>query len=169
MRKVMMLITTLLLGAGANAQTGGPYDLSWWTMDGGGITFATGGSFNLGGTIGQPDARNALTGGAFSLAGGFWFAPACIATNGDGDGNRCVDDADLLTVYIATRITASMPFTCKRHLLTKSQALLRTSGNSETKGELKRHANAFGMDCWVMSVDYRSRLCAGIVSRADPN
>ncbi len=98
MRKVMMmLITMLLLGAGANAQTGGPYDLSWWTIDGGGITFATGGSFNLGGTIGQPDASNALTGGAFSLTGGFWFT-LCVPTNGDVDGNGCVDDADLLTV-----------------------------------------------------------------------
>ncbi|MCS6923272.1 MAG: hypothetical protein NZM10_02725, partial [Fimbriimonadales bacterium] len=70
----------------------------WWTIDGGGVTFAAGGGFNLGGTVGQPDASNALTGGSFNLTGGFWFAPACIATNGDVDGNNCVDDADLLGV-----------------------------------------------------------------------
>ncbi len=98
MRRLMMLIPMLLLWLGANAQSGGPYDLSWWTIDGGGITFATGGAYNLGGTIGQPDASNALAGGPYSLTGGFWFAPACIATNGDVDGNGCVDDADLLTV-----------------------------------------------------------------------
>ncbi len=98
MRRLMMLIPMLLLWLGANAQSGGPYDLSWWTIDGGGITFATGGVYNLGGTIGQPDASNALAGGPYSLTGGFWFVPACIATNGDVDGNGCVDDADLLTV-----------------------------------------------------------------------
>ncbi len=63
MRRVMMLMMALLLWTGANAQSGGGYDLSWWTIDGGGITFATGGSFNLGGTVGQPDASNPLTGG----------------------------------------------------------------------------------------------------------
>ncbi len=98
MRRLMMLIVALLMWGTVQAQSGGDYDLSWWTIDGGGITFATGGSFNLGGTVGQPDASGALTGGAFSLTGGFWFAPACIATNGDVDGNGCVDDADLLTV-----------------------------------------------------------------------
>jgi hypothetical protein len=87
------------------AQSGGGYDLSWWTIDGGGITFATGGTFDLGGTVGQPDASNALTGGAFSLTGGFWFAPACIAHNGDVDANGCIDDADLLRccLRLATR------------------------------------------------------------------
>ena len=34
----------------------GCYDLSWWTVDGGGITFNTGSSYTLGGTAGQPDA-----------------------------------------------------------------------------------------------------------------
>ncbi len=109
MRRVMMLIPMLLLWLGANAQSGGPYDLSWWTIDGGGITFATGGAYNLGGTVGQPDASNALTGGPYSLTGGFWFAPACIATNGDVDGNGCVDDADLLTVLFNFGTSGSNP------------------------------------------------------------
>ena len=69
MRTVMMgVILTTLMGV-ACAQSGGGYDLSWWTIDGGGITFATGGSFNMGGTVGQPDASNALTGGTYSLTG----------------------------------------------------------------------------------------------------
>ena len=38
------------------AQTGGPYDLTWSTADGGGYTFSSGGNYTLGGTIGQPDA-----------------------------------------------------------------------------------------------------------------
>ena len=93
----------------ANAQSGGGYDLTWWTIDSGGVTFATGGSFDLGGTVGQPDASNALTGGAFSLTGGFWFTPACIATNGDVDGSSCVDDADLLAVLFNFGATGLNP------------------------------------------------------------
>ncbi len=83
----------------ASAQSGGGYDLSWWTIDGG-VTFATGGAFNLGGTVGQPDASNPLTGGFYSLTGGFWFA-SCLISNGDVDANSCVDDADLLAVLFA--------------------------------------------------------------------
>jgi hypothetical protein len=99
--KLLGLILALLtLIAVASAQSGGGYDLSWWTIDGGGITFAAGGTFNLGGTVGQPDASNPLTGGAFSLTGGFWFTP-CIVSNGDVDGNGCIDDADLLKVLFA--------------------------------------------------------------------
>ena len=52
----------------ANAQ---PYDLSWFTIDGGGGT-STGGAFSLSGTIGQPDAGGPMVGGSFSLTGGFW-------------------------------------------------------------------------------------------------
>jgi hypothetical protein len=57
---------------------------------------------------GQPDASNALTGGAFSLTGGFWFTP-CIISNGDVDGNGCVDDADLLTVLFNFGATGLNP------------------------------------------------------------
>jgi hypothetical protein len=47
------------------------FDLSWWTVDGGGGTFSTGGDYTLGGTIGQPDA-GLLTGGDYTMGGGFW-------------------------------------------------------------------------------------------------
>jgi len=111
MRKWRLTLTILtaatLLATAARAQSGGGYDLSWWTIDGGGITFAVGGTFDLGGTIGQPDASNLLTGGAFSLTGGFWFTPACVAHNGDVDANGCIDDADLLAVLFAFGNTGS--------------------------------------------------------------
>ncbi|MCS6923918.1 MAG: hypothetical protein NZM10_06015 [Fimbriimonadales bacterium] len=100
--KRMSLSAALLLSLlCAHAQQGGGYDLTWWTIDAGGVTFATGGTFNLGGTVGQPDATrlDELQGGNFRLTGGFWFTiPTCIPTNGDVDGNNCVDDADLLSV-----------------------------------------------------------------------
>ena len=47
------------------------YDLSWWTVDGGGGN-ASGGPYALGGTVGQPDAGT-LTGGDYSLRGGLWL------------------------------------------------------------------------------------------------
>ena len=53
------------------AQSDRSYDLSWWTVDGGGATFNSGGGYNLGGTAGQPDAA-VWSGGGYILAGGFW-------------------------------------------------------------------------------------------------
>jgi hypothetical protein len=53
----------------ALASSGGSYDLSWWTVDGGGHTLST--DYTLGGTVGQPDA-GVLSGGDYTLGGGFW-------------------------------------------------------------------------------------------------
>jgi hypothetical protein len=47
------------------------FDLSWWTVDGGGATAVTGGAYSLGGTVGQADTA-VLSGGNYNLAGGFW-------------------------------------------------------------------------------------------------
>ncbi|GBC90486.1 hypothetical protein HRbin14_01223 [bacterium HR14] len=108
--KTLMVCAVLatLIGV-ACAQSGGGYDLSWWTIDGGGVTFATGGSFNMGSTVGQPDASNTLTGGSYSLTGGFWFAGGCVPTNGDVNSDGCVDDADLLAVLFAFGATGTNP------------------------------------------------------------
>jgi len=53
----------------AHAQGTG-YDISWFTVDGGG-GLSGDGSYALTGTVGQPDA-GALTGDVYTLAGGFW-------------------------------------------------------------------------------------------------
>src|SRR5215470_7949123 len=62
----------LLLSTAAYGQAD---DLSWFTIDGGGITFATGGGLEVGMTIGQPDP-GVMTDGTTSVSGGFWFAAA---------------------------------------------------------------------------------------------
>ena len=67
----MMLMVT---AAALTAPLG--YNLSWWTVDGGGGT-SQGGGYNLNGTIGQPDA-GVLIGGNYILAGGFWSEAAPI-------------------------------------------------------------------------------------------
>ena len=63
--------------APASAQTGGPYDLSWTTVDGGGGT-STGGVFTLHMTLGQHDAGR-MQGGPYVLWTGYWAVPPPIA------------------------------------------------------------------------------------------
>jgi hypothetical protein len=80
---LLLLVTlvtalALLFVAPILAQTGGGYDLTWSTVDGGGYTFSSGGGYTLGGTVGQPDA-GVLTGGGYTLSGGFWSGAAAIA------------------------------------------------------------------------------------------
>ena len=69
-----LLLTTALSGF---AQS---YDLSWFTIAGGGGT-STGGNYSLTGTIGQPDAGT-LSGGPYTITGGFWAAIAALPTPG---------------------------------------------------------------------------------------
>ena len=70
-RLLLLAILLSLLASVALAQTGGGYDLTWSTVDGGGATWSEGGGYSLGGTVGQPDA-GVLSGGGYTLAGGFW-------------------------------------------------------------------------------------------------
>jgi hypothetical protein len=55
----------------------GDYELSWYTIDGGGGR-SIGGLYTLTGTIGQPDAAYSA-GGDYELLGGFWpGGPLCF-------------------------------------------------------------------------------------------
>ncbi len=74
MRRWVVLLLgagVLLVSVGLVVLAQGGYELSWWTVDGGGHTYSTGGGYELGGTVGQPDA-GALAGGGYTLGGGFW-------------------------------------------------------------------------------------------------
>ena len=73
---LMALFVTILP---ASAQTGGDYDLSWSTINGGGTS--NGGEFNLTGVIGQADA-GLLSGGEFTLSGGFLFGMEAVSISG---------------------------------------------------------------------------------------
>jgi hypothetical protein len=68
---LLFVAGVLLLSVGLVALAQGGYELSWWTVDGGGGTWSTGGGFQLGGTAGQPDA-GVLASGGYTLGGGFW-------------------------------------------------------------------------------------------------
>ena len=66
----MLLVTAAALAAPLG------YNLSWWTVDGGGGT-SQGGGYTLNGTIGQPDT-GVLVGGDYTIAGGFWSEVAPV-------------------------------------------------------------------------------------------
>jgi len=74
----LLACLVLLAAVPVLAQSGGEYDLSWSTVDGGGWTFSSGGAYVLGGTAGQPDA-GMMTGGVYTLGGGFWGGGAVAA------------------------------------------------------------------------------------------
>jgi hypothetical protein len=66
---ILVLLFLLALPA-LPALSAGNYDLSWFSVDGGGGT-SHGDGYTLSGTIGQPDA-GVLNGGNYALAGGIW-------------------------------------------------------------------------------------------------
>ena len=74
MRRFLFLLLgvgVLLLLVSLVTLAQGGYELSWWTVDGGGHTSSVGDGYELGGAIGQPDA-GVLAGGGYTLGGGFW-------------------------------------------------------------------------------------------------
>ena len=61
----------MLAGIGAQAQSGGSFSLTWWSVDGGGGV-SSGSSYTLQGSAGQPDA-GVVSGSSYVLNGGFWL------------------------------------------------------------------------------------------------
>jgi len=93
-------VLSLIIALPVIAQSGGGFDLSWSTIDGGGGS-STGGDYALSGTIGQPDpGTTAMTGGDHELVGGFWAGisrPACTSfapVDFDQDCDVDQDDVD---------------------------------------------------------------------------
>lgn len=70
MKRALMTSMVALSAMAGVAIAGNTYDLSWFTIDGGGGT-STGGAYQVRGTIGQSDA-GVMVGGNFELRGGFW-------------------------------------------------------------------------------------------------
>ncbi|MFN0149299.1 MAG: FlgD immunoglobulin-like domain containing protein [bacterium] len=66
-----LVALAILHATAAGAQVGGAYDLSWNTIDPGGVTGSSGGAYTLDGTAAQLDAGT-HSGGAYVLTGGFW-------------------------------------------------------------------------------------------------
>ena len=84
MRRGALLSLIALLGllpalAGLALAQGG-FDLSWYSVDGGGGV-SSGGGYALSGVIGQPDGGT-LAGGGYTLGGGFWGGQAAPMPTG---------------------------------------------------------------------------------------
>lgn len=97
---ILACLAAFALIPAASAQ----FDLSWYTIDGGGATFSTGGTFSLGGTIGQPDA-GIMAGGTFTLTGGFWAGtsnPCNLLGDLDSDGDVDLQDLANLLGHFGT-------------------------------------------------------------------
>ena len=77
---ILLAAAAFLVTGPVLAQSGGGYDLSWSTVDGGG-TESSGGSYTLTGTAGQPDAGGVHSGGGYGLVGGFWAATAVVSVS----------------------------------------------------------------------------------------
>ena len=76
LNKQSILSALLILGLIVSSSWG-QYEISWYTIDGGGGR-SSGGDFTLTGTIGQPDAAYSA-GGGYELLGGFWpGGPLCF-------------------------------------------------------------------------------------------
>lgn len=74
---VALLVTVVALGVLLSSPLSQAadvtYDLTWWTVDGGGgISQDAGGVYTLDCTLGQPDVGYVLSGGAYSTIGGYW-------------------------------------------------------------------------------------------------
>jgi hypothetical protein len=66
----LLAVAILISVALAWAVTAG-YDLSWWTVNGGGAQNMAGGAYSLSGTAAQPDAGR-MSARPYALQGGFW-------------------------------------------------------------------------------------------------
>ncbi len=107
------LVGGLLTFATAAAQTGGGYDLGWWSVEGG-AGVSLGGDFSLTGVAGQADASVVMTGGGFALTGGFMsggdsrqravliYLPSACRADPCGASSDELEASDLSTSNLAT-------------------------------------------------------------------
>jgi hypothetical protein len=67
----LVLVSGILLAATVLAQSGDGYELTWFTVDGGGGTVGDE-EYTLQGTFGQPETGVVQSGEEYVLVGGFW-------------------------------------------------------------------------------------------------
>ncbi len=106
----MAVITTALVAAGATSAQ--PFEISWWSIDGGGGV-SSGATFEVRGVIGQPDA-GVMTGGTFTLHGGFLAGAGvvqeCYADCDQSTGPGVLDIFDFLC--FGNEFASGTPYAC---------------------------------------------------------
>jgi hypothetical protein len=85
-RRWIQAVGAVVLGAaaGAQAQSGGGYNLAWNSLDCGSATTSAGNNYSLRSTIGQAESGG-LAGGAYTMQGG-WAVPTDAPTPEVTDG-----------------------------------------------------------------------------------
>ncbi len=158
----VLCVTTILAADG--------FDLSWWTVDGGGAgvsNSSTGGSYTLSGTIGQPDANPVvMTGGQFALTGGFWsvILPVCSAfVPVDFDQDCDVDAADL-QVFAACVTGPAVPYDPATLPQSEPGCTLTPDGNGHIAADFDKDDDVDQSDFGILQRGY-----SGAGRPADPN
>jgi hypothetical protein len=104
---IVVLVLVLVLSVlPVLAQTGGLFDLSWNTIDGGGGA-SSGGGYALGGSAGQPDA-GVSAGGGFTLGGGFWSGGGVVENQPPTDihlSNQSITEGQPIGTLVGTLTT----------------------------------------------------------------
>lgn len=106
MRRRYILVSLVVMGLLLPRLSSAAYDLSWWTVDGGGGQ-SSGGVYTLSGTVGQADA-GALSGGNYTIAGGFWVMTADITVK---NGTASVPNGGWMALYCIQSCTTTGPVT----------------------------------------------------------
>ena len=95
-----------------------PFELPWWTVDGGGLQGATGGVYLHHATAGQPDAGGPYSGGSYVVMSGFWARAAggTAALQADlsitkSDGQTSATPGQLVTYEIVVANAGPDPVT----------------------------------------------------------
>lgn len=82
------------------AQSGGDYELSWYSVDGGGgVSTTLSEQYTIIGTIGQHDAHPGISGGDYVLGSGFF-----------GRGSACYVDLYALSIFASEWLTLEFGF-----------------------------------------------------------
>ncbi len=76
-RRMSTVVATLGATVLISSAPGQTYEVTWYTVDGGGVMNASGGVYEVSGTIGQPDAGE-LSGATYAVKGGFWVPLPCF-------------------------------------------------------------------------------------------
>src|SRR5262245_6257011 len=78
----LIAVTWAWLVSTSHAQSGGPFNLCWSTLGGGGGV-SSNGRFAMSGTVGQAETGS-LSGGVFKVEGGFWSGITVDHETADG-------------------------------------------------------------------------------------
>ena len=92
--RIKMSLFVLVAGFGASSAIGQQMDLSWHTVDSGGVSATGGSGFEMAATIAQSDS-GLMAGQGWELSGGFWLVPQTCDVPADLNGDGVADALDI--------------------------------------------------------------------------